>query len=499
MVRSPARVTRCVGTASIILLALGACTSARADDILPLFNYSRLTRTFDGQLPIGQRFQIQGAVETNILAVKVESFGFENDRVPMALLSENLDEMRDAVDDARSRGGRDVVYIAVGWERASAEQTPATRFSVNHPRLYFGRSYLFLFTYYRRADRETLKAIARREVRRVFDDNARLSLLAEKGLTPDQLAKELFSATGDVIDAGSQLPVSIVGSLVTDLTPIARHATYRASQVYFDVARTRSLEQRLSAPPADARSEQLLASIAKQDWKSAASLAQSIRGALVQTQAQMTDKSAVTATIRELSDVEYHAAILASPPPGTLEDQIDSIVDQLPYRVTDTLRVSAYVNPFLQTMHERLPFLVSLDGGLAYVLQFDQLVPTIGLNLKFNPTDFDDPLVRTPEFSLIVGLAMTAPDDLDPDFRGIFSETGDQSLLVGFGARFPAISSLLRFQVGSIWYRQVSDNPLSDDLDTKVGFYAGASMNWDALDFAARLFSGRPTLTLGGK
>lgn len=180
---------------------------------------------------------------------------------------------------------------------------------------------------------------------------------------------------------------------------------------------------------------------------------------------------------------------------------IPEIARVIAYKVTpEELRevlASTTVRPYFETMKEALPFLISLDGGLVYAFEFEAIIPAVAVNIKLNRIDFDDPLVTRPELSILVGLGLSAPDDLDPEYRGIFSGS-DKSLLISFGARFPAISRLLRFQAGALLYRQESTNPLVDDLDTRASFILGASLNWDALDFAAKLLTGRPTLNIGG-
>lgn len=120
------------------------------------------------------------------------------------------------------------------------------------------------------------------------------------------------------------------------------------------------------------------------------------------------------------------------------------------------------------------------------------------MNIKLNRRDFDDPLSKKPEFSILVGLGMNAPDDLDPDYSGIFGQTEEKSLLIGFGLRHPRLSPLIMFQIGSLLYKQKSMNPLENDFNTKASLFLGVSLNWDTLDFAASLFRGHSNFDLGG-
>lgn len=101
--------------------------------------------------------------------------------------------------------------------------------------------------------------------------------------------------------------------------------------------------------------------------------------------------------------------------------------------------------------------------------------------------------------SVLVGLGMTPPDDLDPNYHGIFGATGNRSLVLGIGLRHPHFSPLIRFQIGGLIYRQESKNPLEDDYSTRGSFFLGASLNWDTIDFAATLFRSRPNFSIGGR
>jgi hypothetical protein len=63
------------------ILLIGAALSGPTREAAALqaqeqvFHYSTMTSSFDGLLPIGQRFTIKGAVPAEVEGARVESFG----------------------------------------------------------------------------------------------------------------------------------------------------------------------------------------------------------------------------------------------------------------------------------------------------------------------------------------------------------------------------------------------------------------------------------------
>lgn len=176
---------------------------------------------------------------------------------------------------------------------------------------------------------------------------------------------------------------------------------------------------------------------------------------------------------------------------------IDDIVAKIKFSHVGRVLSSTSSIPYFQTTASSYPFIISLDGGLAYVGRFGEITPTIGINFKvFGRRDFDDPLDTRPEWSMIVGITTTEPDDLDPEYRGMFKDTGKSALLVGVGVRLPRFSRIIRFQGGITLYKQANSNPLIDDANTKCTVYGGISVNWDTLDFIKNLFNNRSDFTI---
>src|SRR5207253_10244660 len=112
-----------------------------------------------------------------------------------------------------------------------------------------------------------------------------------------------------------------------------------------------------------------------------------------------------------------------------------------------------------------------------YAPKVEDILPIVAANIKINAIDFNDPFDERTEFSFLIGLGMTPPSDLDPDYNGIFGGTGNRSLLLGVGARSPIVSRYLRLQVGTLLYRQAANNPLIKDTFIKGSPYIGVSLD----------------------
>ncbi len=508
----------------VLMLSL----SAQAQDQPPVLYYSQITSSFDGLPPIGKRFQIKGRIDQSILAVEVESFGFEKKgEIPAAFTAPaGTNAFCDALTRARTRSDR-VIHARVAWERARTENGhPASIFEVNHPRLYYGRHYAFFFKYYSAVDPNKQKEIARNALKGVFTSRTNFLDLVQRGLTGEMLQAALTQALARLpvnacpnalLDRKTKLPVDIDNLFTFEaLQAIASEATtlYYAEEI-------RRLQRQVEEEGKVL--DNIPQSATKDDTPAAATAANAaattLKQAIAEAMAEKTDpqqkwEAAVRAVgpfddfLREGEVKEKVEAVfttlglLAQRSSLQTDESIDEIVEQLvdkvEFRDVEEFLSATFVNPYLETMEERHPFIISLDGGLMYVRRFEEVVPTVAVNIKFNRIDFNDPLNTTPEVSFIAGLGMTAPDDLDPDYDGIFGGTGNRSLVLGLGARFPGISQLLRFQAGAVLYRQQDKNPLVDDSPVRASFYVGLSMNWNAVDFAAGLFSDRSNFSLGG-
>lgn len=564
------------------VLGFSQSTSTPVPEVL---YYSRITQSFDRQPPIGSDFQIKGSITPDIVAVKLESFGFDmvrGDRAHQVQLinvltnadhsrplCEVLDEVRN--DDTRPRSQS-------SWERPVGDAGLAlSQFSMNHEQLYYGRRYVFLLSYYTRITEAKKKEVAEKFVRHMYD------LLLEKAkikevMTPDewdteikQLMPELRSSQAQVI-CGEELlnrrtlkPVDLaaeflpvvsreiqvmqdklvldqgkknVNAFNSDFDKVAKAYESKfsdlknflslddwenASRILKDLdsrlattspqytaigplnsltAPVLSKKESIRTTAADqtnikttqiptidaalvalrAKFDVLKARIAAKDWIPARAASLELRALF---QPSTTEHKMFSDLILAVGDIIYGEGAIS--PGETLEDVVSSVLARLPFSDNDEIITATSSQPYFESMAKEQQFLISLDGGLTYVSKFRELIPVLGINIKLNRIDFDDPWNQRTEWSLIMGLGMTKPDDLDPDYKGIFDRTGDRSFMLGLGLRSPRISRLVRLQLGGAFYRQADRNPVVKDFRTSVSPYVGLSLNWNTLDFAAGL------------
>jgi hypothetical protein len=148
---------------------------------LVVVNYSRATQSFDRVVPFGEAFHIKGYIPSNIQAVKIESFGFLKDQLrneelrPFILGASDSDGRTFCAGIAKARNmgmgsnGEEIKipYTNLAWERQTGNPN-ATQFTINHPQLYFGRTYIFLVTYYQEAtskDVQKLEEVVRNVIK----------------------------------------------------------------------------------------------------------------------------------------------------------------------------------------------------------------------------------------------------------------------------------------------------------------------------------------------
>ncbi|MEM7298194.1 MAG: hypothetical protein AAF391_08015, partial [Bacteroidota bacterium] len=359
-----------IATKSIFFLGILMNLSYVFSQNTPVVNYSRATQAFDGIVPFGKAFQIKGYIPSDVQAVKIESFGFLKEETKINslqpfFLGRDDDEGRtfcEGLAEARLMGlGRSstnqIPYTNLAWERHSGNSN-ATQFTVNHPQLYFGRTYVFLVSYYEAAGDAEVNG-----------------------------ARELYK---------SIIEITLTGKTNGEIS---------------DILDNKELNQKISAVSISGCDEVL---VSKQTLSPAYEIALNdirrvINDQMVENIQNGNDRRSGTPSSNAI------AAILSNslnPPPSN-----------------PILSVSS-TTPYLENLDAQNKFLISLDGGLVYVSDFEQLIPIIGFNLKINPIDFNDPFNTKNEWSVILGLGMSSPDDLDPDYEGIFSGS-NRSLITG--------------------------------------------------------------------
>jgi len=528
----------------------------------PTVYFSRLTNTFDSQLPIGTPFVIKGQVPSNIVAVKVESFGFRG-RVPDNVRSgyqspfdTEIDSLRRlasaaALENIRELPG-ETIYLELGWEPTSEDQTekpkaprtdssgqkekaddqtrlqipsaetkpadppkpPApsqvdvkqpsggttpqpkndhegasTRtFSITHPRLYFGRGYLFVFHYYSTAPENEIRKRIKLDIEQ-FLGRLDYSEMPEKTFW-DKFKNVRFR---DIVGSSSGKDVSLFDLLGSEQERSAfdRVVTFSGQQMHLrNFSRTcDAIGSSLNGLNNQNNAKELREGMSElKSVKNARDRSKILRDLFdyvvtIGRSCKSCPDSARFDSLRQMASKLSQDGNELKDNLGTLGSIADDIAKSVPVETINETWYESRPNLYSQTQREQYPFLVSLDAGMIYVFEFAQVLPTIGINFKFCPKDFDDPFDRSTELSMIVGLTMSGPTGLYPNYRGLLQGGSNKSLIVGFGVRCPSISSLLRLQGGVIFYRQEDLNPLVSRLQTKEGAFLGLSVNWDLVDF----------------
>ncbi len=483
------------------LVTFTGATAAQAPP--PVLNFSRISGAFDGNPPVGARFEIRGTVEASVQSVRLEVLGFPAGEVPREFREAPSDvEFCAALDRARNR--HDVVSRhVVAWDRS----TPDARvFSVFQPPLFFGRQYVFLFSYFTRTTEAAASARLEAEFTRAMTGVFSARGIAQ-GLTAERARDVLLqampaSSCRAFVDPRAGRDADLMRDLLDasadvldDIVAEAARRRFSAELVAEQAATGAELRQ--SAGRTSLRGREHLPGILALVEGGRFEQAQDTIDALRQRRAEY-DTATFNALYLRLGRLRGLADD-ANTPAESIADLTGRVMSRIGDAGFSEVLAATTVMPTFQTTTEAQAFLLSLDGGLIYVGDFKELLPALAVNIKLNRVDFEDPLSRTPEFSLLAGFNLAAPDDLDPDYRGLFGANGQRAFVTGFGIRFPSISPLLRAQVGTVWYRQVDANPLVRDLRTRVSGYLGVSANWDALDLASRLISGRRTLSLGSQ
>ena len=383
-----------------------------------------------------------------------------------------------------------------------------------------------MFTFYRKVDKPALRALLAEGLRASIEVQADFASLMDKGLKGEAIQEDV-----ERIVAGLRRNERSCGPLIVTRDPedsvrfwrmtreamavtIGRLATRREQELILqrrDSVRAR-LKRAVSALPATLKQDPdaqgaidvALSAADGDEWILASKSLNTLLPTIVrlETAGMLTASIAADArtalqdAVPQANDLRDAQQVLAGLPEATPEGVAAKIAESFPLADLDEVLSATTVLPYSETMKAALPFLISLDGGLTYVARFRQLIPLVGVNVKLNRVDFDDPLDRRSEVSVLVGLGISSPDDLDPDYEGIFSNSS-RSLWFGLGVR-PGFAPLLRGHAGVLLFRQRDENPLVKDLHTRASLTFGVSANWDVLDFAATLVRGRATLGGGG-
>ncbi len=416
----------------LISIFISTCFSeAIAQSAVSVVNYSRMTKSFDRLVPFGENFQIKGSVPPNVVAVRIETIGLSQnqmrERQYEALFQRESDySLCQSLELARKNEA--IHNVKLAWERTTSGSSES-QFVINHPQLYFGRTYIFLVTYFEVATSST--------------------------------GSQLLIQTKNIIISTLKESVRQLDTGNSSFDPIELEEKIRSTYLDMNICEDQILDR----------------NTLNSNFAELAVLVASDANAIIGQQ--------VESDIRSNSILNYDLY--------NYDGAANLVMSKLKNPGPNQVLTATSVRPYLQNFDAQNKFMISLDGGVIYVSRFQQFIPTLGFNLKINPVDFNDPFSRNTEWSVIVAMGWSTPDDLDPDYQGVFSGS-DKSLVTGLGVRFPKFSRILRFQSGLVWYRQENGNPLILDYSTEASFYTGISLNWDTIDFASKLLKSRSKL-----
>ena len=136
---------------------------------------------------------------------------------------------------------------------------------------------------------------------------------------------------------------------------------------------------------------------------------------------------------------------------------------------------------------------VSLDAGLTWVPELEEVVPYLGTNVYFRPVNRDAPLASlgsfrqtfSRRFSLSMGLTASSIADSSAEGGNQDDLFGNQSLLLGAGLR---ITDAMRLGAGAIVFKQDDPDPLVDESKLNTSYYLSLSFDIDVVGLFAKPF-----------
>jgi hypothetical protein len=134
---------------------------------------------------------------------------------------------------------------------------------------------------------------------------------------------------------------------------------------------------------------------------------------------------------------------------------------------------------------------ISLDAGLTWAPELEELVPYMGTNIYFRPVNRNAPL-RTlgsfrqtlgRRFSMTLGLTLSSISD-DSNAGGTQDDLfGNQSLMLGAGLR---VTDALRLGAGAIIFKQNDPSPLIDEQKLNTSYYLSFSFDVDVVNLFSK-------------
>ena len=117
----------------------------------------------------------------------------------------------------------------------------------------------------------------------------------------------------------------------------------------------------------------------------------------------------------------------------------------------------------------------SVDAGLVYPFEIDNVLPYIGVNLYLRPVNKDAPLNGLARrFAFTIGITVSSVADDNPKTRDDLF--GSQALLLGAGLRLlPSV----RAGAGVLLFQKLDPNPLITRKSLASVPYISLSLDWD--------------------
>ncbi|HXT50823.1 MAG TPA: hypothetical protein VN811_07260 [Thermoanaerobaculia bacterium] len=134
---------------------------------------------------------------------------------------------------------------------------------------------------------------------------------------------------------------------------------------------------------------------------------------------------------------------------------------------------------------------ISLDAGLTWAPELEELVPYMGTNIYFRPVNRNAPLrslgsfrqTFSRRFSMTLGLTLSSISD-DTSAGGTQTDLfGNQSLMLGAGLR---ITDAFRLGAGAIVFKEDDPSPLIDEEKLNYSYYLSFSFDVDVVNLFSK-------------
>lgn len=508
----------------------------------PLY-FSPVSGDFSRLPPIGAAFDITFTkpitnTKDTLVGVQLESFGFVNE------LDSTLQRMLNAGDPAancrvirqaqqlyKAHPGQ-ILHQKLG-RQVAADQAAV---SLTHPQLYYRRAYLFGITYYYKATTQRLQQAVMQAISPLIENVLQRQIAQLPGWRqfPPTNREAFYAQTKQIIDnvliaerlrqvlpddactegfiLRNGFPALKLSEIVSPdevMIFFTEYLSKRAVQQDLErlLSRFDNAVLQLRASPTATIRTQVNAFVAVDTLSAFApgtgGMFQALRklSDLSPADIKYLDRAVASASALqgralEYANIKQYFRLTASgASQGTVSKAAALAAASARYlRLPTTIAVASVGEStlFVQTLRERLPYYISVDGGVAYAFRFKQAMPTASLNIKFWPGDMDDPQIRW-EPSLLVGLGFRVPDD-EAAFKGFFGDESTHALLLGLGIRNNKVAGgAVRLTVGSMLYR-VKDTPATSPSggvpasQVKSAPYVGLSLNSEILGWVGEKF-----------